>query len=167
MGRVAGLFLALALPARAAAPICTVVTAAPAPDMVEHVTCDQSAISRYFLLSPALASLSSAERAAVVSDPLRYALAFMAADARDRLQAGFADGRTQSVDLTETLVGRGPKGAPVAHVLFRLRPARADAAAIDWKTLAPLDLFKTFPSELSPYLLDGLKPKPAAKPASP
>jgi hypothetical protein len=140
----------------AADSICVAAASAP-PAQTISVTCDEAAISRYFLLSPSLAALTPAQRAQVITDPTRYALAYMSADAANRLQAAFASPTTQSVDLNETLTTRGPTGQPQGHNLFRIAAGRADVANIDWSKLAPLDLFKTVPTQLSPYLLAQLK----------
>jgi hypothetical protein len=147
--------------------ICVATVVSPAPALAEHVVCDQAAISRYFLLSPNLATLSDAERTAVFAQPLRYAFAYMGADALDRLRAGFADPKTRSVDLTAILTTRDPKGVPVPHQLFELRASRADIADVNLQTLAPQDLFRKVPSALSPYLVAGLKAESGKAAAAP
>jgi hypothetical protein len=131
--------------------------------MTISVSCDESAISRYFLLSPGLSALSVSQRAAAVSDPVRYAFAFMSADAVNRLQAAFADQKVQSVDLTETLIGRTSSGQLAPHEMFQMIAPRADVAGVNWATLSPPDIFKIVPSRLSPFLISALKPG-AAKP---
>jgi hypothetical protein len=154
--------LALASAAPAAADeLCAAAAKGAAPAVVTAVTCDEAGLSRYFLLSPALGALTPAQRADVLTNPLRYALAYMSADALNRLQSDFADLATQSVDLDETLVGRGADGQPAPHELFRIVATRADVAGIDWKTLAPLDLFKRVPTQFSPYLASALAGPPA------
>ena len=139
--------------------ICRAPAAAPPAETIT-VACDESAISRYFLLSPALSALSVSQRAASVSDPVRYAFVFMSADAVNRLHAAFADPAVQRVDLSETLIGRAPSGQPAPHEMFRVAAARADVAGINWATLAPPDIFKLVPSQFSPFLLAALKAKP-------
>jgi hypothetical protein len=161
---VAGLMLSgLGAQGAVADNICGVPAATPAPAVTLTVSCDQAAISRYFLLSPALAALPAAQRADVISEPVRYAFIYMSADAVNRLQAAFANPAVQSVDLTETLMARTATGQPAPHAMFRVVAARADVAGINWSTLAPPDLFKTVPSQLSPFLIAALKadsPKP-------
>lgn len=143
--------------------ICRASVAAPAPAMSILVSCDAAAISRYFLLSPALGALSASQRAEVVKEPVRYAFIYMSADAVNRLHAAFADPAVKSVDLTETLIGRTPTNQPAPHEMFRVAASRADVAGIPWATLSPPDLFKTVPSEFSPYLISGLKADSPAK----
>lgn len=149
----------------AAAP-CTAVRSAGPPAVVERVICDQAAISRYFLVSPALAALSASARAQVVAEPLRYAFAYMSADAIDRLHRAFAAAATQSVELTEILRGRDTKGRPEDHELFELQARRADIAGLAWSSLTAGQLFQRVPSMISPYLRQGLaaeQAKSAAK----
>ena len=143
--------------------ICGASVATPAPEMSMSVSCDEAAISRYFLLSPSLAALSASQRTDVISDPVRYAFIYMSADAVNRLHAAFADQATKSVDLTETLMGRTPSDQLAPHEMFRVVASRADVANINWATFSPPDLFKTVPSQLSPFLISALKadnPKP-------
>lgn len=143
--------------ANAATPICAVKTTAAAPALAETITCDQSAISRFFLLSPRLSSLSAQQRTAVLANPVRYAFAYMAADAVARLKTSFADPPVKSVDLTETLVGRNAKGKPVPHEMFQVQATRQGTAHVNWTTLEPQNLFEIVPSALSPWLTAQLK----------
>lgn len=125
--------------------------------MVMTVQCDQSAISRFFLLAPSMSALSVQQRTAVIGEPVRYALAFMEADAIDRLKSGFTNPMVQSIDLTAVLIERDAKGKPIEHKLFEVRPTRSDTAGIDWATLPPDTLFHQVPSALSPWLVSQLK----------
>jgi hypothetical protein len=132
-------------------------SATPPPAVTETVTCAEAAISRFFLISPAMASLAADQRAAVVAQPLRYAFAYMKADAINRLQQGFADKSVQSIDYKTILTTSDGKGsAPAPHRMFTLRMDRAAAEKTDWKSLAPSDLFKLGPSHLSRWLSSGL-----------
>lgn len=154
--------------ARAQSP-CKAETTAP-PAVTETVTCSESAISRFFLISPAMAQLGADQRAAVVSHPLRYAFAYMTADAANRLQAGFTDKSVQSIAYKAVLDASGPKGAETPHEIFNLHMDRATAQKIDWSGMEPDDLFKEAPSHISPWLTKSLaaedeaaRPKEAGK----
>ncbi len=149
-------FLAAAGTAQAQT-VCTAVTTAVDATRTIAVTCDNAAISRYFLLSPDLSALPAGQRADVLTQPMRYAFAYMESDAENRLAAAFADPSVSVVDLTETLISRDPAGKPVPHEMFRIRPARTDVTGVNWAKLAPVDLFKTLPSEISPYASQAMK----------
>jgi hypothetical protein len=145
----------LAMPgmARAESP-CHATTTAP-PAEIETVTCAEGAISRFFLISPTLSSLSADQRAAVITHPLHYAFAYMSADAVNRLRQGFADKAVTSIDYKAILTAPGAKGE-MPHQIFELRMDRATASKIDWKTLPPTALFKLAPSHLSHWLVNGM-----------
>ena len=146
-------FAALA-PARAQSP-CGAETTAP-PAVTETITCSEAGISRFFLISPAMAQLGADQRAAVVSHPLRYAFAYMTADAANRLQAGFAAKSVQSIDYKAIIETTGPKGATALHDMFGVKMDRATAARMNWRDMPPGDLFKDAPSHISPWLTKSL-----------
>jgi hypothetical protein len=125
--------------------------------MVITVRCNQSAISRFFLLAPSLSSLSVQQRTDVIGEPIRYALAFMEADAINRLKSGFEDPAVQSIDLKAILIERNDKGKPVERRLFEVHPTRSDTSRIQWATLPPDTLFHQVPSALSRWLVSQLR----------
>ncbi len=141
---------------------CAIKASAP-PAISETVTCSQAAISRFFLISPTMASMAADQRAEVVSHPLRYAFAYMGADAVNRLQQGFADQAVKQIDYKAILTTSDAKGAILPHQIFKVRMDRAIADKADWKNLSPQELFKLAPSHLSPWLQSGLDAEDAAK----
>ena len=147
--------LALMGTAHAAAPCITQATAPPV--ITETITCAQAAISRFFLASPAMKSMAASQQAEVTSHPLRYAFAYMGADAVNRLQQGFTDPAVKQIDYKASL----STGTGAPHKMFEIRMNRALARKTDWASLEPNQLFKLAPSHLSHWLQAGLKAEDA------
>jgi hypothetical protein len=151
--------------AQAASP-CTSQATAP-PEITQTVTCSEAAITQFFLESPAMASIAADQRAVVASHPLRYALAYMGADAANQLQQGFLDHAVKQISYKGILITSDAKNAALPHKMFALHMDRALAARTDWKTLEPDTLFKLSSAHLSHWLQTGIAAENAkSEPAS-
>ena len=159
-------FIETAFPGTSVAQVvspCTAQATAP-PAITETVTCSRGAISQFFLNAPAMTSIAADQRAEVTSHPLRYAFAYMGADAVNRLQQGFTNPAVKQIDYKAVLT---TKGATQPHKIFEVRMDRALAQKTNWATLEPNQLFKLAPTHLSHWLQTQIKAENAKSEPAP